>query len=174
MNQSIIISFIGDDRPGVVEQLARTVRQYNGNWLESRLAQMAGKFAGIVRVTAPTDKIDELKTALAALKAQGLTAFVENTHADNTPPKTVRVLNVGILGSDRPGIIMEVSQALAQRGINVRELKSDVTSAPMSGEPLFEANAIIEVPTPADTTELKQTLDKIADVLCIDIWLEET
>ena len=51
MHTSYVITFIGDDRPGLVEALAKVISGHDGNWLESRLSQLDSKFAGIIRVS---------------------------------------------------------------------------------------------------------------------------
>ena len=86
----------------------------------------------------------------------------------------VRHLRLSIVGNDRPGIVREVASALAARRINVSEMDTTVTSAPMSGDPLFEAVAHIQVPKTLDLAELNAQLDAIADALTVEIDLEES
>ena len=69
MNQSLILTVIGPDRTGLVEAVARHVTAHGGNWLESRMARLAGKFAGILRVQVPDEQVDELTSALRDLGA---------------------------------------------------------------------------------------------------------
>ena len=47
---SIVFTFVGKDRPGLVEKVSKVVSDNNGNWLESRLVKLGGRFAGIVEV----------------------------------------------------------------------------------------------------------------------------
>ncbi len=173
MLSTCVITFAGPDRPGLVESLAKTVAANGGNWLESRLAQMAGHFAGVVQVQVPSDKAAPMKQALLALNGEHLTLHVEDAHAAASDAPTA-VFSLSLIGQDRPGIIHEVSQALAQRKINVRELSSGVSSAPMSGEPLFNATVLIEVLEGHDVDELHGTLGAIADGLAMDITFERS
>lgn len=167
MNSTLVFTFIGADRPGLIERLADVVGQHGGNWLESRMVQLAGQFAGIARVELATEKVDELGAALSALGSSGLVVHLQaGSPPQSSPPET---LALHVLGPDRQGIVQEVSRALVQRNINVREMSSNVTSAPMSGEPLFEAHLNIEVPQNADLDDLFDQLDDIAEKLDIDI-----
>ena len=76
MDTSFIITFIGDDRPGLVEELSSTISSLQGNWQESRLSQLAGKFAGLIRVSLPADQGTKLEQALKALSEKGLSVRV--------------------------------------------------------------------------------------------------
>ncbi len=76
------------------------------------------------------------------------------------------------MGNDRPGIVYEIAQAFAGRNINMGELETSCSSMPWSGEPMFEATGLIEVPNSVDMTALYEQLDVIADELAIDIRLE--
>ena len=172
MANSLVFTFIAADKPGLVERLAQTVNQHGGNWLESRMSQLAGQFAGIVQVEVAATQRANLRAALLDLAGHGLTIVV----ADDSPApleKRRRHLRLSIVGNDRPGIVLEVATALTRHHINVLEMDTSLTSAPMTAEPLFEATAAIEVPLTLDLRELNQQLDEIADTLTIDITLEE-
>lgn len=173
MANSMVFTFIGTDRPGLVERLAHTVSHHGGNWLESRMSQLAGQFAGVVQVEVAAAQRQSLREALLDLAGSGLTIVVaEDGHRPSSDD--CRQLRLSIIGSDRPGIVREVASALAQHHINVREMDTMITSAPMTAEPLFEALAEIEVPRSLDLAELNEQLDAIADALTVDIALEES
>lgn len=170
MTTSVVFTFIGEDKPGLIEKIANTVSSKGGNWLESRMSQLAGQFAGITRVSISVDKAAALKTALEALSDQGLTIVVQA--GSETITSSSQQQQLTMIGNDRPGIVHEVSSALAARGINICEMISGITSAPMTAEPLFEASATIEVPGTIDFDELTETLDYIGNELTIEINLE--
>ncbi|MGI9288953.1 MAG: glycine cleavage system protein R [Pseudomonadales bacterium] len=170
MNSSIVLTFIVDDQPGRVELLSHTVVRHHGNWLESRMSCLAGKFAGIARIQIPESELEALTRALHALQEQGFTIVVEKSSVV-APLTKQQALSITIVGQDRPGIVHEISQALAQHQVNVTELHSDVTSAPMSGEPLFEATADANVPKELDLDELNAELEAVANELNIEISL---
>lgn len=172
MNTQLVLTVLCDDRPGVVEQLAQTISQHHGNWLESRMAQLAGKFAGILQIAVAQEYQQQLRSALDALNAQGFKIVVDN--AINTHKLDSREFSFSVVGNDRPGIVREIAQAFAARHINMGELETACSSMPWSGEPLFEATGIIEVPKTVDMNELYDYLDKIADDLAVDIRLESS
>lgn len=170
MRTSVIVTFIGDDKPGLVERLSNIVNRYHGNWLESRMNKLAGKFAGIVQIGVEEEHADDLIVALKELQPMGLSLLVEESE-DRLPERPARVLRLSILGLDRPGIVHEVSQALAQQFINVAEMATDVTTAAMTGELLFTAEASIEIPESVDLYRLEEQLDSIGAQLAVDIDL---
>jgi glycine cleavage system regulatory protein len=172
VNTQLVLTVICDDRPGVVELLAHTINQHHGNWLESRMAHLAGKFAGILQVAVAESHLAELRTALNQLAEKGLKIVIEDAVTISKPD--CREFSFSVVGNDRPGIVREIAQAFAARHINMGELETACSSMPWSGEPLFEATGVIEVPKSVDMNELYDYLDKIADELAVDIRLESS
>lgn len=173
MHQGLVITFITDDKPGVVEKLSQLIAEHEGNWQESRLSQLAGKFAGIIRTSLPAGQVAGLQEALTSLKTQGFTVVIENLEGAATEASTP-LYKLSVVGLDRPGIVRQVSSALAQRGINVVEMSTDLSSVAMSGEPLFEAEVLFSLPDAASLDELEDKLDAIAAQLTVDISIETT
>lgn len=173
MSTGIVFTVVGDDKPGLVDKLAQTVAANGGNWLESRMSELAGLFAGIVQVSVSAAQLPGLQTALEALSSDGLKVVVavgKGAGAANS----VRQMQLRFVGNDRPGIVREVASALAKHHINVLEMNTTITSAPMSGDALFTALARIDVPMALNMADLQDQLTAISDALTIDIDLEET
>jgi glycine cleavage system regulatory protein len=169
---SLVLTVLGDDRPGLVESLSQLIAAHGGNWLESRMARLAGKFAGILRATVPEANAAALTRALQALGVQGLTVVVETSTAD-APARQYQWLRLDLVGNDHAGIVRDISHALAQRGINIDELYTECVSAPMSGATLFKATAQLRVPLGVVIAELQEHLAKLAHDLMVDITLED-
>ncbi len=160
------MTVIGPDRTGLVEALARAVAGHGGNWLESRMCRLGGEFAGILRVEVPAEKKSALLGELQ--KISGLTVTV---HSGETKisGKNERETKMEIIGQDRPGIVHEISAALARAGVNVEEFSSEVVSGAMSGEQLFKAQARLQMPENCDLLSLRMELEKIAADLLVDV-----
>jgi glycine cleavage system regulatory protein len=169
---TLVLTLIGSDRPGLVEAVSETVARHGGNWLESRMARLAGKFAGVLRVAVPEANAAGLEADLSGLGAQGLRVLVEAS-PDAVPAGPSRLLELELVGQDRPGIVREISQALAGRGVNVEELTTDCVSAPMSGEQLFRARARLRAPLSLAITDLTAALEAVAHDLMVDVALGE-
>lgn len=168
---SLVLTVLGEDRPGLVESLAYIITAHAGNWLESRMARLAGQFAGILRISVPDANAPGLMQALQGLAAHGLQVLVTQSTSDE-PGRDARWLTLDLVGNDHLGIIRDLAHALAQRGINIEELQTACTSAPMTGGMLFKATARLRVPLEVSVAELQAALDQLAHDLMVDITLE--
>ena len=171
MDKMLVLTFIADDRPGLVEKLSQTVTGQGGNWLESRMAHLAEKFAGIARIEIPGERIGSLKSALMALEAEGFRLAIEDAAAGATPDGAV--LSLDLVGPDQPGIVRDISHCLAERGVSVEEMETDIREAPMGGGNLFYAKARVHVPPQLSEDELRRALEDLAASLMVDITLGE-
>lgn len=171
MRTSLVLTVIGDDEPGIVERLADRILAAGANWEESRMARLAGKFAGLLRVSVEADGADALAATLTTAGTDRLTVVVERSAEPE--PGTLRTVSLQLLGNDHPGIIRDISRVLASQHINIEELETDVTSAPMSGETLFRARAHLRIPPALSLDELRSRLEALAGELMVDLTLEE-
>jgi glycine cleavage system regulatory protein len=165
----LVLTVIGDDKPGLVEMLADTIARHSGNWLESNMSHLAGKFAGILRVSVADAHADALIQDLQKLSS-ALKLVVEKVRLSEAPARQ-RSLRLTLVGNDRPGIIKEISRALALQHVNVEELATQCTTAPMSGESLFNAQAELKVAADLDVHALQRQLEQLADDLIVEISL---
>ncbi|MDJ0832411.1 MAG: ACT domain-containing protein [Gammaproteobacteria bacterium] len=168
MTKAVVISLIGDDRPGIVESIASIVVQHQGDWIESHMANLAGKFAGILRVNLPDQEFEAFASDLKS-KTEGLNIAFETASADSKPG---RAYKLELLGQDQPGIIYRISSALASNGATVQEMESEVIDASMSGEKLFRASISICLAKGHDIDQLSKVLEDLANELIVDIELE--
>lgn len=170
MRTSLVLTLIGNDRPGIVERLADEILAAGGNWEESRMARLAGKFAGLLRVSIDAERAEALTSRLRAADV-GLTVVVEPS---SDRPDHARTLRLELVGADHPGIVRDISRILAQHQVNIEELETDVTSAPMSGETLFRARAHLRIPASIAVEWLRSRLETLAADLMVDLTLDES
>lgn len=171
MNQHLVLTVIGDDRPGLVGELSASISSHGGNWLRSSMAQLAGKFAGIVEVEAAPEQADSLRKALGELS--GLKVTIESALSQKSAPAGRR-LKLALVGHDRIGIVREVSMVLANHAVNVESLETHTSSAPMSAAVLFHATAELTAAPGLDASALTRELERISHDLMVDITLDET
>jgi len=169
--ESLVVTLIGKDRPGLVESVSAAVEAHGGSWVESRMAHLAGQFAGILRASVPEDRADALSTALERLRSDGLQVVIQRGVEGAT--EQGRVILLELVGSDRPGIVHKISESLAARGVNVEELDTHCDGAPWSGDALFKAKARLRAPQSVDLDTLRESLEAIASDLMVDITLGE-
>ena len=169
--ESLVVTVIGKDRPGLVESVSAVVEEHGGSWVESRMSRLAGEFAGILRVSVPAERADALSGALEGLKAGGLRVVVERGFEE--APDEGHVILLDLVGSDRPGIVHAISEALAARNVNVDELNTECDGAPWSGDTLFKATARLRAPRDLDLDQLRESLEAIAGDLMVDVSIGE-
>ena len=162
--QRFILTVIGHDQPGLVDSISTAIEKADGNWLESRLCHLGGHFSGLVHLELPGERALELQKALGEIS--GLTL---NLHPDRAQMACLETFTMELIGQDRPGIVRQISQALAAHQVNVEELFSEVLSAPMSGEQLFKAKLVLGLPQGADLTAIQASVEKIAEDLMCDL-----
>lgn len=172
MQSTFVITFISDDRPGLVEALSEVISGHGGNWVESRLSQLSGKFAGLISITLPSEATDALREGLIGLTEAGIHVSITPCSGEAATGEQDKLITLTVLGPDRPGIVREIGAALSKRQINVVDLETFVSPAPMSSELLFHARVEATVPDPDHLAELGDTLDQIADEMHVDITLE--
>ncbi len=168
---SLVLTVIADDKPGIVDLLASVVADHGANWEESRMARLAGQFAGILRVHVEDDAADGLVTDLRGLEGQGLTLVIQRT-AEGIAARTKLVpMTVNLDGADHPGLIHALSRALSALRINVDALETTCRQAPMTGAPIFEAHAELRAPADLDVDAFRSTVEQLAADLEVDIEL---
>ncbi|GAA5131784.1 glycine cleavage system protein R [Thalassotalea piscium] len=160
----LVISFISPDKPGLVDKLSHTIKQYQGNWQTSSLHHLSGFFAGIIEVAVDEGQTDALKNALNNLPNFNVTIEV----ATALSPKSPASLVLELTANDRPGIIQEISSVIHQQGGNLLKLVSSQESAPHSGQDLFKAKATITINKDA-LAPLVTQIESLADDLMVDI-----
>lgn len=165
---SLILTLIGPDRPGLVRTVAEMVAERGGSWLESRMARLAGQFAGIVQVGVPAERIEALTAALAGLAEQGLSVTVQVGAEEPARPAQGALL-LEVVGNDRPGIVRDVTRALWACGVNIEELTTDVLSGSFSGETLFRAAARLSAPSADVAERIRGALEDLGNELMVDI-----
>jgi glycine cleavage system regulatory protein len=168
--ESLVLTVLGPDKPGVVEALAKTITDHGASWEESRMSHLSGQFAGLLRVTVPDDKAAGLYRALMGLESRGLRVVIQaGALVDGG---TRRRVKLDLIGGDRPGIVKTLSEALAQKNVNVESLETEVVPAPDQGRPLFKATAEVGLPEGLSLRELRAGLEAISTDLLVDIELQ--
>ena len=168
---SVVMTLVGPDRPGLVEKVSDVIRRHDGNWLESRMAHLAGQFAGIVRIEVQHDRLADLTEQLQSLSDQQLT-IVTATDSGAFEPPLSSPMTVQVVGNDRPGIVKRISAVLSSHDVNVEELSTECIDAPHSGGSIFQATARLRIPEGMPVELLQDELERIAADLMIDITIE--
>jgi glycine cleavage system regulatory protein len=166
---TLVLTVVGDDRAGLVSALADVIDEHAGSWGRSQLAELAGKFAGIVTVEVPDSRVAGLRAALEPLRGVLETTVHEAPGAGADQRGTA--YRLGLVGNDHPGIVKEISAALAGHGISIDELESRTAPTPESGGRTFEVQAVLRPAPGTDLAALRAELENLAGELMVDIDL---
>ncbi|TLU65141.1 amino acid-binding protein [Thalassotalea litorea] len=160
----IVISFLGKDKPGIVDTLATTVKQHHGNWQTSSMRKLSGFFAGILEVSVDSEHSDGLLSALESI--DGLQISTQVAEPESAADATIRL---DLTANDRIGIIGEISSVIHAKGGNLVKLVSTQGNAPHFGQKLFKATATIAITGEEHIDALVGALEGIADDLIVDV-----
>jgi glycine cleavage system regulatory protein len=166
---ALVLTFVGDDRPGLVSAISEKIAACGATWLESRSARLAGKFAGILLVSVPEARATELQSSLRQLDSAGLHLTIEQGATIATGKPSGRLLKLDLLGHERPGIVRDVTLALTGLGVNIEEFSTGLEGAPFTGVEMFRARARLRSPDGLGVEELRKALERLADEIMVDL-----
>ena len=164
---SLIISAVGSDRPGIISELSGIITTHGGNVEESRMSRLGSDFAIIMLVSVSTDWEESLEVALQSIN--DLTISTKLTQIQEIGDN--KKYKIDLNGADNEGIVKVLSKYLAEKSINVLEMETHISHAPISGTPLFNLNASVSVPNDVEETVMQSELSQIAQKLGVEIQL---
>ena len=148
---SLIISAVGSDRPGIVSELSGTITSHGGNIEKSRMTRLGSDFTIIMLVTVDPKWEESLVVALQTI--QELSITTKGTEAntviagENCKNNTAgENCQISLSGADNEGIVKVLSKYLEEKSINIIEMDTHISQAPISGSPLFNLNAAVSIP----------------------------
>ncbi|GGF67970.1 glycine cleavage system protein R [Alteromonas lipolytica] len=161
----VIFTIIGNDKPGLVDAVAKKVYEYGGNWQGSSFAHMAGQFAGFVEALVPADKHQALIDALNCINGLQVNSQSVNESLQNDTDE----LTIEVMGNDRPGIVQQITNILNGFNLNIIVFNSTCESAPNWGNQMFKAKVRVAIPADVDQDDVKDALEAVANDLVVDI-----
>lgn len=163
--KQLILTVIGQDKAGLVEQLATVISSHQGNWMASNLSHLGGYFAGILQLEVPEEHLFALTTEMERMSDLDI-KIQQGLDSEMHPDKQLQFV---ITGNDRPGIVRELSSVIKHKGANITHFESSKQSAPNWGVPLFHAIATVELPAGLNKDEVVKALEAIASDVVVDV-----
>jgi glycine cleavage system transcriptional repressor len=172
MSSYLIISALGDDRPGLISQLTEAIEQGGCNIEDSRMSILAGAFALIMQVSGSWNNLAKLESILETLgQRTDLTISTKRTEGRALSANEIPYL-VEVITMDHPGIVHRVSEFFSSRGINIHDMQSTCHPAAHTGTPMFTLTLTIEVPGKTHITGLREQFMEFADSMNLDAIIE--
>ena len=169
LTTSLVITVLGRDRPGIVRMISDSVQGMAVNWADSRMTHYADQFAGVVHLQVSPEQADQVLANLRKQEAEGLS--VQSARSDSPPVAAGnRMLRFELTGPDRPGIVRELSVGLAERGVSIEDLHTEIKQE--SGQAQFKVRALLVVPQALSDDALRGVLEGLASQMMMDIGLD--
>ena len=169
MNQSLAITAIGADRPGIVNELTEVLLGAKLNIEDSRMSILGGEFAIILLVTgdaASISRISEDKDKLE--QSLNLNLLIKPTTGTSNSDPHVRY-HIEVEGMDNPGIVHTLARYLSQHQINIVNMQTDSGHAPHTGSPMFNVYMLVDIPADKNIDQVKEDFIKECDALSMDV-----
>jgi len=173
--KSLIISAVGSDRPGIVSELSGVITSHGGNIEKSRMARLGSDFTIIMLVIVDSKWEESLVVALRAIQELSITTksteanmVITSEYCKDTVGENCKI---SLRGADNEGIVKVLSRYLKEKTINIIEMDTHISEAPISGAPLFNLNAAISIPGEIDGEDIQSDLAQIAQELGVEIHL---
>jgi glycine cleavage system regulatory protein len=169
LTTSLVVTVIGRDRPGIVRMVSDSVQGLAVNWADSRMTHYADQFAGVVHLQVSPDQAEQVVAKLKQLENEGLS--VQWARSDSPPVAAGnRMLKLELTGADRPGIVRELSSGLAERGVSIEDLHTEIVN--VEGQSQFKVRALLVVPQALTDEALRSVLESLATQMMMDIGLD--
>ena len=166
---SLVVTVMGPDRPGIVRQLSERAQRFGANWAASRVANLAGEFAGMIHFEVPRENADALAEALRGLESAGLRLVIAKSDGAQAPAG-LRGVELELIGEDRPAIVSNLTRILAESGVSIEHMHTEIVGH-ASGKKTFKVAAHLLVPKALSSDELRRKLEVVAHEMMVDIAL---
>jgi glycine cleavage system transcriptional repressor len=165
----VVLTAIGADRPGLVDEVTRFIAERGGNLEDSRMVNLHGQFAMMLLVAGDERTLERLRDDLEGLtRSSGVRAELTAAGASQSAVATAVPYRLATTAMDHPGLVQSVAHVLRERGVNIESAETTLKPAPMTGTPLFAMDLVVSVPAATRVSELRDALAEVCDELNID------
>jgi len=172
MTNQLVISALGQDRPGLVDELSRWILDSGCNIADSRMMVLGGEFAVLLLVTGNWNSIAKLESQLGGVQDRlGMTITLKRTEPR---PRNGDFLPyaVDVVALDHPGIVHNLANFFSARNINIQDLSTASYAAAHTGTPMFSVHMILDVPADTHIASLREEFLDFCDRLNLDAVIE--
>ena len=172
MSQLIVLSAIGTDRAGVVQDLTKVILSCGGNIEESRMATLGSEFAMLMLVSGKWHTLSRLQKSLDKLCLDGdLTVSIRNT-GEKANKEDRMPYALDIVSLDQQGIVFNLADFFASRDVEIADVATRSYAAAHTGAPMFAVQMAISVPASLPIAQLRDEFHELCEKLNLDAILE--
>lgn len=166
-----VLSTIGPDRKGMADDIANIAIEFNCNIEDSKMSVLGGEFAVIMLISGDEKSINEMISKAEELgKRFDMKIDIKETSAPHKVQQGLPYLLESI-SMDTPGIVHAITHYLRELSINIEDLETDKSAAPLSGTPMFHMRARIIIPSSVNLADFRDNLSEIEHEKNLDIHL---
>jgi len=174
MESLLVITALGEDKPGIVDKLSETVAACNCNIIDSRMSVLAGEFAVMLMIAGKWNELTKLEDALTAVsESLGLTIACKRSKVSK-PSSDLMPYSMEVISIDQPGIVHELARFFSSRNINIQELNTTQYAAAHTGTPMFALQLIANIPASQHIAGLRDEFLDFCETLNMDATMEPT
>ncbi len=173
MQNLMVITAVGHDRPGIVRELASAVTETGCNIEDTRMTVLGGDFAMLLLVSGRWNELAKLESVLPNQgKRMGLEVHLRRTEGDTADRSQLLPYTVEVVAMDHPGIVSELAGFFATREINIREMNTSSYAAAHTGTPMYSVHMTVDVPAGHHIATLRDEFMDLCDQLNLDAIME--
>lgn len=172
MQEFLVISAIGDDKPGIINALSAAATHNQCNIMDTRMTVLGGEFALLLMISGSPEAIDAASQALDHTAGQlGLTSIQKRTQP-RKPGTHGRPYRIEVVAIDHPGIVNEIAGFFSARDLNIEEMETGTYAAAHTGTPMFSLEMTINIPGTVAVAGLKDAFINFCDERNLDATIE--
>lgn len=172
MSNYLVITALGSDRPGIVNELAHNIKEHECNIEDSRMSVLGGEFAVMLLISGNWNTIAKLQDQLANLEEKLGMRIIAKSTASRHSSKKVLPYAVEVISIDHPGIVNNLANFFSTRNINIEEMSTSSYAAAHTGTPMFSVHIEVGIPATMSISDLRESFMDFCDNLNLDAVLE--
>ena len=167
-----MISALGEDKPGIIDELSRCIMSSGCGIADSRMTVLGGDFAILMLVDGNWNSLAKLETQLQPLEERlGLTITARRT-SPKEPRRDLLPYGIDVAAMDQPGIVHNLARFFSQRQINIQEMVTSSYAAAHTGTPMFTVHMTVDIPASLQISALREEFMDVCDQLNLDAVME--
>jgi len=168
----LVLSALGEDHPGIVDQLSKAIFDLDCNINDSRMTVLGGEFAIILMIEGNWNNLAKLESNCAALEHQlGLKIMAKQTRG-RKQESDLLPYEVEVVALDHPGIVHHLASFFSRRKINIEDMATSSYAAAHTGTPMFSVHMVVSIPANIHIATLREEFMEFCDEMNLDAVLE--
>lgn len=170
--QQLVISLLGEDRAGLVNQIAQVIADEGLNIVDSRMTVLGGEFAIIMLAEGDNAAVEGVEQHLPQLQEKLQLTIVSKRTSQRQLATDTRPYKIEVIAIDNPGIVRELASFFDARNINIEDLDTGTYAAPHTGTRMFKLEMVVKVPADTNSANLRESFFDYCEERNLDASME--